>query len=746
MIRILKFAKKYWASMLIIIALLVGQATCELALPQYTSNIVDVGIQNGGIETEAPEVMRQETMELLMRFLNEQERQTVQEAYVLYGAGEAKDDILKEYPAAGTEGVYVLEGENREEIEEILIPAETVFLTLRSEGEEAQAMRESVLEQMGLSADTDPNQVLAMLPDEALQAIKEGIIEEMGNMGDTMLSSMGVAFVKDEYAQMGMDMEGTQMGYLGGVGLQMLGLALLGMLFTIAVAFLSSRMAARTSRDLRSRIFHKVVSFSNEEMSQFSTSSLITRCTNDVQQVQMVLMLMFRMVIYAPILGIGGILKVLQTRTHMEWIIVVAVVAVLALVAVLMAVAMPKFKIMQKLVDRLNLVSREILTGTSVIRAFSREKYEEKRFDGASRNLMKTQLFTSRTMALMMPAMMFVMNGITVLIVWVGAHGIDMGTLQVGDMMAFITYTMQIVMAFLMITMVSVMLPRAAVAAERIQEVLDSETKIENPEHPEQVARHSGRIVFDHVSFRYPGSDEDVLTDMNFTAESGQTTAIIGSTGSGKSTLVQLIPRLFDVTKGRITIDGVDVRNMDLHELRGSIGYVPQKGVLFSGTIDSNLRFGAQDASEVQIREAAEIAQALDFIEEKPEGFEAPIAQGGTNVSGGQKQRLSIARAIAKNPKLYVFDDSFSALDYKTDFKLRQALSSKVSQATVVIVAQRINTILHADKILVLDEGKIVGEGTHEELLAHNEIYRQIAQSQLSQEELTGSGKEVRHE
>ena len=593
MLTILKFAKKYWLSMVIIIGLLIGQAACELALPQYTSDIVDVGIQNAGVESAAPEVIREDTLEGLLRFLSEDEKSEVLALYDKKEAGEAPEAIRKKYPAAVTQSVYVLNlqgsekerSQQRERLEELLTPAEAIQLMMGSEGEEAEKMRETVLQQMNLPEGTDLSQVLAMMPDEALREMKDQMLEQMGDMGDLMFSSVGIAFVKQEYADMGADMEQFQMSYLGGSGLQMLGLALLGMVLSVIVSFLSSRMAARTSRDLRGQIFEKVVSFSNEEMSSFSTSSLITRCTNDVQQVQMVLTMLFRMVAYAPIMGIGGILKVLATKTHMEWIIAVAVIAVLALVAVLMVIAMPKFKKMQKLVDRLNLVSREILTGIPVIRAFSREKHEEERFDGASTDLMKTQLFTSRTMAFMMPAMMLIMNAITVLIVWVGANGINMGTLQVGDMMAFITYTMQIVMAFLMITMVSVMLPRAAVAAERIKEVLNSETKIENPEQPRQIAGGvRGRIEFDHVSFRYPGADEDVLMDLNFTAEPGQTTAIIGSTGSGKSTLVQLIPRLFDVTEGKITLDGVDIRDMELHELRRNIGYIPQKGVLFSGT------------------------------------------------------------------------------------------------------------------------------------------------------------------
>ena len=520
----------------------------------------------------------------------------------------------------------------------------------------------------------------------------------------------------------------------------MLGIAVLGMIMAIAVAFLSSRLSAGVSRDLRNKVYKKVISFSNGEMNQFSTSSLITRCTNDIQQVQMVLIMIFRIVLYAPVMGIGGIVKVTQTKTQMSWIIAVAVVAVLSLVAILMIVAMPKFKIMQKLVDRLNLVSRETLTGISVIRAFGREKYEEKRFEDASTDLMKTQLFTHRTMALMMPTMMFIMNGITVLIIWVGAKGIDLGNLQVGDMMAFITYTMQIVMSFLMITMVSVMLPRAAVSAVRIDEVLNTKTEINNLENPKILEKEiEGKVSFEHVTFAYPGSKEDALEDIHFTANPGETTAIIGSTGCGKSTLVQLLPRLYDVTKGAVKIDGVDIRELDIANLREQIGYVPQKGMLFSGTIKSNIGFGSEEIPFNRIEEAAKIAQAEEFIMAKPNTYEEHIAQGGGNVSGGQKQRLSIARAIAKQPKIYVFDDSFSALDYKTDQILRKALNEKTKDATVIIVAQRISTILHADKIIVLDDGKIVGEGTHSELLATNEVYRQIAASQLSEAEMNVS-------
>ena len=571
--------------------------------------------------------------------------------------------------------------------------------------------------------------------------MKENIVKEMTVSSDTMLESMAISFLQEEYQNIGIALDKVQMNYLRNVGGRMIALALLTMVAAILVGYLSAKLAARTSRDLRNQVFQKVVGFSSEEMNRFSTASLITRSTNDIQQVQQVLVMLFRIVAYAPIMGIGGIIKVFHTNASMTWIIAVAVGVIMFMVMILMQVAMPKFKSMQKLVDRLNLVSREILTGIPVIRAFSREKHEEKRFDSASRDLMKTQLFTTRTMSFMMPAMMFIMNAITVLILWVGSHGIDLGQLQVGDMMAFITYTMQIVMSFLMLTMISVMLPRASVAADRIDEILKSETVIHNPENPKKDVIQKGEVRFENVSFQYPGAEECALTDIDFTAKSGETTAIIGSTGCGKSTLVQLIPRLFDVTKGKITIDGVDIRQMDMKELRRKIGYVPQKGILFSGTIASNLKFGAPDISNEKMEEAAAIAQATEFIETKPEGYETGIAQGGTNVSGGQKQRLSIARAIAKNPNIYVFDDSFSALDYKTDITLRKALKEKVSEATVLIVAQRISTIIHAEKIIVLEDGKIVGMGTHEELMEDNKVYQQIAMSQLSKGELEKKGK-----
>lgn len=715
MIRILKFAKKRWYMMVLIITLLLGQAYCELTLPQYTSNIVDVGIQYKGIERTIPEAVRPETFQGLLGMISDSdEKELVQDAYELIEKGSDKD-LEELYPALEKSNLYVLDydslGEEKaDKLTEVVTDAELKLMELMASTPEMQKKLE-----------------------KSASMSKENIDQLKDVMGD----SLAVAFIQEEYKAIGVDMDQYQMNYLKKSGVKMMALAMGSMVMAILVTFFASRLAAVTSKELRNKVFRKVVSFSNEEMNHFSTASLITRCTNDIQQVQMVMVLLFRMVLYAPIMGIGGIVKVLHTDTSMVWIIALAVIVLLGVVMILMSAAMPKFKKMQVLVDRLNLVTREILTGIPVVRAFSREKYEEQRFEGASYDLMKTQLFTNRVMTFMMPTMMFIMNGVSVLIIWVGAHGIDAGNLQVGDMMAFITYTMQIIMAFLMMTMISVMLPRAAVAAERIDEVLESDTLITDAKEAKDV-NGAGEVEFHNVGFAYPGAKEEVLQNISFTAKAGQTTAFIGSTGSGKSTLVQLIPRLFDVTEGKITIDGEDIRNIKLSSLRENIGYVPQKGLLFSGTIESNLRFGTEEATVETIKKAAKIAQAEEFIDSKPLGYQTPISQGGSNVSGGQKQRLAIARAIAKEPKIYIFDDSFSALDYKTDVTLRKALQKEVGDAVVMIVAQRISTILHADKIIVLDEGRIVGEGTHEELLKTNPVYQEIAKSQLSKQELEG--------
>lgn len=720
MFRILNYAKKRWHLILLILLLLIGQAYCELTLPQYTSNIVDVGIQYKGIEHSIPEAIRPQTLQQIALFMSKKDKKLVMDAYQMKKKG-TNASLQKEYPLLKKQNLYVLDydklGEEKaEKISDIMLDAQI-----------------SMLQTMAKQAQTSGQKMNSSYA-KMLSGISK---KDMDHLKDTMGKSIAIAFVQQEYQAIGVNLDDHQMNYLKKSGIYMVGISFITMVLAALVTFVASKMAAATSKELRDQIFKKVISFSNEEMNQFSTASLITRCTNDVQQIQMVMVVLFRMVLYAPIIGIGGIIKVLNTNTSMVWIIALAVVVLIGIVILLMTIAMPKFKIMQDLVDRVNLVAREILTGIPVIRAFSREKYEEKRFDKANKDLMKTQLFTSRVMTFMMPTMMFIMNGVSVLIIWVGAHGVDLGTTQVGDMMAFITYTMQIIMAFLMITMISIMLPRASVAAERIDEVLNSKTLIVDAKDTKEFPDHA-EIQFHDVSFAYPDAQENVMEHISFTAKAGETTAFIGSTGSGKSTLIQLIPRLFDVTDGSITIDGVDIRKIALKQLRGNIGYVPQKGLLFSGDIASNIAFGLEDATKEQIEKAARIAQATEFIETKPEKYQTPIAQGGGNVSGGQKQRLSIARAIARNPKIYIFDDSFSALDYKTDVTLRQALKEEIKDATVLIVAQRISTILHADKIIVMNEGKIVGEGTHEELLKNNQIYREIAQSQLSEKELEG--------
>ncbi len=712
--KILKYLSEHKSIIFAIFLLLIVQAYCDLSLPQYMSDIVDVGIQQSGIEYAVPEKMRQETMENLCLFMSEGDAAKLRESYQKLSDGNLE--------------LTLRDKEDLQELEELLGMPMVVM--------------SSITEQTGMDMDTlkaliDSGQ---MTREQILQSEAQAE-ENMGDMSESIISQRARLAVREEYEALGYHMEDYQNRYMLRTGGKMLAMAVLMTLASIVVGLFASRVSAKIGMDLRGRVYQKVVSFSNSEIEQFSTASLITRSTNDIQQVQMVCVLLLRMILYAPIIGIGGVVKVIGTKTGMGWIIGVAVGSIILLVGILMSVTMPRFKKMQTLVDRLNLVSREILTGVPVIRAFSRERFEEKRFAGANRDLMKTQLFTSRVMSLMMPAMMLIMNSITVLIVWFGSKGVDLGNLQVGDMMAFITYTMQIVMAFLMITMISVMLPRAGVAANRIEEVIQTKATILDPEQPEDEREGDwhGEVSFEDVSFRYPGAEEDALCHISFLAKPGRTTAIIGSTGCGKSTLLNLIPRFYDVTSGKIMVDGVDIRKMSQKKLRSLIGYVPQKGVLFSGTIASNIQF-AGNVSDVQMREAAQIAQAEDFINEKEEQFESPIAQGGTNVSGGQKQRLSIARAIAKNPKVFLFDDSFSALDYKTDVTLRKALQEKTADAAVIIVAQRISTILHADQIIVLEDGSVAGIGTHEELLKSCETYQEIARSQLSEQELKSQG------
>ncbi len=728
-----KYAASYWKAMIAIMLILFVQAYCDLSLPAYTSNIVNVGIQQGGIEDEIPEQIAREEMDKLLLFVSEEDGQKVMDAYEEDTESYEKDAYVLKESVSGDE-------EQMKELQDILklpMMMTTGFESGSDMTKEVESQLKSSLPDGTVSEDTTIFDIMKMLPGEQRTAMVEKMGEQMDDLPDTILDQAAVSYCKSVYQDLGMDMEKIQTGYLAKTGGMMIALAFLGMAASVLVGFLASRVGASAGRDLRGRVFHKVVGFSNHEFNQFSTASLITRSTNDIQQIQMLIVMLLRMVLYAPILAIGGVFQVMKTNVSMSWIIGLAVIIIACMVLLLFVVAMPKFKMLQKLVDKLNLVTREILTGLSVIRAFSTEKHEEKRFDDVNVELTKTNLFVNRAMTFMMPAMMLVMNGVSVLIVWTGAHGISDGQMQVGDMMAFIQYTMQIIMGFLMLCMISIMLPRAAVAADRVEEVLKSETIICDPERPEVLPEQGeGVLSFDHVSFKYPGADEDVLQDITFTARPGQTTAIIGSTGSGKSTLVNLIPRFYDVTEGKITLDGIDIRDIKQHDLREKLGYVPQKGVLFSGNIASNIMFGNQDGTEEEMKEAAEIAQATEFIETKPEGYESPIAQGGSNVSGGQKQRLSIARAIAKHPQVFIFDDSFSALDYKTDVTLRHALAEKTRESTVLIVAQRISTILHAEQILVLDDGKIVGKGTHAELLKNCEVYREIAESQLSRAEL----------
>lgn len=719
MLKLMKYLKKSVGSIVLIIGLLFLQAYCDLSLPDYTSKIINVGIQQKGIEDGVPEKIRESSLENLELFMSEEDKTEISNAYrqedeiyVLH------DDITKE---------------ERETLNEIFCKPMLMLSGFSSDSEESEAMRS----QMGIPEGADPTEVMAQLPPEALAGMTEEMDKKLTEMPESILTQVAVSFVYEEYEDMGEDVDALQMKYLLVSGGKMLFMALIIMMAAISVTFLSARVAASLGHDLRNSVYRKVMSFSSREYHKFSTASLITRSTNDVQQVQMVMAMMFRIVLYAPILGIGGVIRVLKTDASMTWILGVAVVLILAVIILLFMIAMPKFTKLQTLIDKLNLVSREILTGIPVIRAFSREKHEEERFEEANKTLTKTNLFVNRCMTFMMPVMMLIMNGVSVLIIYSGSHAVDNGTMQVGNVMAFIQYAMQIIMSFLMITAMSIMLPRANVAALRIDEILKTEVSIkdpENPEHPKKEAE--GTVEFNHVSFAYPEAGENVLTDIHFKAEKGETVAIIGSTGSGKSTLVNLIPRFYDVTEGSVSIDGVDVRDMSQKELRDCLGYVPQKGVLFSGTIDSNIRYGKTDISEEEVKTAARIAQAQDFIEEKPQAYHSPIAQGGTNVSGGQKQRLSIARAIAKKPEIFIFDDSFSALDFKTDSRLRGALKEHTKDATTIIVAQRISTILHADRIIVLDDGHMAGMGTHAELMKNCEVYRQIAMSQLSEEEL----------
>lgn len=794
--RLFKYMGMYWKAMIAILIVLVVQAFCDLSLPGYTSDIVNVGIQQGGIDEPIPDALTEDDMNKLLLFVDSKEADTVKDAYEL-----KEKDTGYDYDGS----VYVLKGnvaDSEEKVDELssilgkpmllvsgfesgsdvtdqmeksmkdnmksAIQKQKEAMASQMEGsqaemtdeqkaalaanpqlaEQAEAQRQAaeekikeaqaqIDEQLKKIDESDVFELFGMIEEEQRTEIVKQIEEKLADMPETMVEQAATLYIKDAYSRLNVDTKKMQNTYLIATGAKMMGLAFLGMAASILVGFMASRVGASAGRDLRGNVFRKVVGFSNNEFDHFSTASLITRSTNDIQQIQMLIVMLLRMVLYAPIMAVGGIYKVFHTNVSMSWIIGLAVILIGLVILLLFTVAMPKFKILQTLVDKLNLVTREILTGLSVIRAFSTEKHEEERFDKANRDLTRTNLFVNRAMTFMMPVMMVIMNGISVLIVWTGAHGIDNGQMQVGDLMAFIQYTMQIIFSFLMLCMISIMLPRAAVAADRVDEVLTSKTLIHDPKEPKKLPETSeGLLKFEHVSFRYPGASEDVLHDIDFVANPGQTTAIIGSTGSGKSTLVNLIPRFYDVTEGSITLDGIDIRNLSQHELRDKLGYVPQKGVLFSGTIASNIMYGNPDGSDEEMVEAAEIAQAVEFIDEKTKKYDSSIAQGGSNVSGGQKQRLSIARAIAKHPEVFIFDDSFSALDYKTDVTLRRALKEKTADSTVLIVAQRISTILHAEQIIVLDDGMVAGIGTHQELLKSCEVYQQIAASQLSEEEL----------
>jgi ABC transporter, permease/ATP-binding protein len=754
MLKLRRYTKPFLMSILIIVALLFGQAMCELAMPDYMSDIVNIGINAGGIEDGVPEAIRESEYQKLKVFMEEKEQKLFEKHYTLMTPASAKQEAKDDYPALKKENVYLLQdidADTRTAIKHALSGSETIVMGIEQavdkikdkdamDSKEVSKEQKEMMEMIQkLPKGVDVFMAMQMMPHEKLQEMKKDMNKVMKAMGESTADTANAQYVRNEYKAMGMDVDAIQYQYLFVKGGLMLFVALGSAVAAVAVGFLAARVAAGFSRDLRKDVFHKVEHFSSAEFNKFSTNTLITRTTNDIQQIQMVLVMILRIVIYAPIIGIGAIIKVIQSNANMTWIIALVIVVILSIMMVAFTTVMPKFKILQKLMDGLNSVVREMLDGMPVIRAFNNQKKEEEKFEEANSKIMKTNMFTARAMSTLMPLIMLVMNSATILIVWVGGHQIDSGSLQVGDMMAFMQYSMQIIMAFMMITMISIMIPRASVAAGRVSEILHTKPSIEDPQAPKHLADDQrGRIEFRNVSFRYPGAEEDVLKNITFTAEPGQTTAFIGSTGSGKSTIINLVPRFYDVTQGAIYVDGVNVKDVTQHELRDHIGYVPQKGTLFTGTIESNLRYAKEDATEEELAKAAEIAQALEFIEEKPERYETAITQGGTNVSGGQRQRLSIARALVKKPEIYIFDDTFSALDFKTDAKLRKALNilCQETKSTVLLVVQRISSIMHAERIVVLDKGEVVGIGNHEELMKSCEVYQEIAYSQLSKEEL----------
>lgn len=724
MTKILKYLKPYWFSILLAFGLLFGQATCELTMPDYMQNIVNTGIQNSGIESGVYQQISEKTLNSFLMFATDSEKDLITSSYKLVESASASKNLKSEIPALKKENVYLLKDIND---------------TKKSSLEDCLTLLQMTVMEVSQAASKQNVQIPQLLMMNGVDTYRKDAKSEISKLGTSTVSSMSSQFLKKEYTDLGMDMEKIQQDYIISSGIKMLGYALASAVCAILVGFLASRIAAGFSKNLRQSVFEKVTHFSNENLNTFSTSSLITRTTNDIQQLQMTIVMFLRIVMYAPIIGVGAILHVIESGANMTWILALCVVVILSVVLLIFMIVMPKFKVMQKMIDKMNSVVRELLDGMLVIRAFNNEKIEEEKFDKANSDITSISLFTTRAMAIMMPIMMLLMNATTLMILWFGSKQVDAGIIQVGSIMAFMQYAMQVIMAFLMITMVTIMLPRANVSAQRIQEVLSSEITVTDKENTcDFSSSMRGVVTFDNVSFRYPGADEDVLSDISFSTKPGQTTAFIGSTGSGKSTLINLVPRFYDVTSGSILVDGVDIRDVKQADLRSRIGYVPQKGMLLSGDIESNLLYSKKDASENDIQSALDISQSSEFVNKKPEGIHSEINQGGTNVSGGQRQRLSIARAIVRKPEIYIFDDSFSALDFKTDAKLREALaaSCKETKSTVLLVAQRISSILHADQIIVLDEGKMVGKGTHEELMESCKVYQQIASSQLTKEEL----------